>query len=180
MASACPSSGCGCGREGWTGAEIGVLLAAPMLGRLITGPAIALWADGFAHRRTAIAFLAAIGTAAYVAMPMTQGFGWWAPLWFVATTCAGAIIPLSDVLTTRLARKDGFAFSVPRGFGSAAFVAANVGVGALLVAAPVGVVIWWLIGAGVLLALWGAVWTAGRARAGRRASRGPSAVRGTG
>ncbi|CAN5355083.1 major facilitator superfamily domain-containing protein 6 [soil metagenome] len=140
--------------HGLDGAEIGVLLAAPMLGRLITGPAIALWADGFAHRRTAIAFLAATGTAAYVAMPLVHGFAGWAPLWFVATTCSGAIIPLSDVLTTRLATREGFAFSVPRGFGSAAFVAANVGVGALLVAAPVDTVIWWLIGAGVLLALW--------------------------
>jgi PPP family 3-phenylpropionic acid transporter len=140
--------------HGLDGAEIGVLLAAPMLGRLITGPAIALWADGFRHRRTAIAFLAAIGTAAYVAMPLVQGFGWWAPLWFVATTCAGAIIPLSDVLTTRLAAREGFAFSVPRGFGSAAFVGANVVVGAALVSLPVDTVIWWLIGAGVLLALW--------------------------
>lgn len=140
--------------RGLDGAEIGVLLAAPMLGRLITGPAIALWADGFRHRRTAIAFLAVIGTAAYVAMPLTQGFGWWAPLWFVATTCAGAIMPLSDVLTLRLAAREGFAFSVPRGFGSAAFVAANVIMGALLVTAPVDAVIWWLIGAGVMLAAW--------------------------
>lgn len=140
--------------HGLDGAEIGVLLAAPMLGRLITGPAIALWADGFAHRRTAIAFLAAIGTCSYVAMPMVDGFAWWAPLWFVATTCSGAIMPLSDVLTMRLASKDGFAFSVPRGFGSAAFVLANVGVGAVLIATPVDTVIWWLIGAGVLLALW--------------------------
>lgn len=140
--------------HGLDGAEIGVLLAAPMLGRLITGPAIALWADGFRHRRTAIAFLAVIGTAAYVAMPLTHGFGWWAPLWFVATTCSGAIMPLSDVLTMRLAAREGFAFSVPRGFGSAAFVAANVIMGGLLVTTPVDVVILWLIGAGALLAVW--------------------------
>ena len=140
--------------HGMDGAQIGVLLAAPMLGRLITGPAIALWADGFRHRRTAIVFLAIAGTAAFGAMPLTQGFGWWALLWFVATTCSGAIMPLSDVLTMRLAAREGFAFSVPRGFGSAAFVAANVVMGALLVTAPVDAVIWWLIATGVMLALW--------------------------
>jgi len=140
--------------HGMDGAQIGVLLAAPMLGRLITGPAIALWADGFRHRRTAIVFLAIAGTAAFAAMPLTQGFGWWSLLWFVATTCSGAIMPLSDVLTMRLAAREGFAFSVPRGFGSAAFVAANVVMGALLVTAPVDAVIWWLVATGVMLALW--------------------------
>ena len=140
--------------RGLDGAEIGVLLAAPMLGRIVTGPAIALWADGFAHRRTAIAFLAVLGTAAYAAMPVVDGFGWWAPLWFVAATCAGALMPLSDVLTMRLAAREGFAFSVPRGFGSAAFVAANVLVGALLVTGSVDLVMVWLIAAGVLLVVW--------------------------
>lgn len=140
--------------RGLDGAQIGVLLAAPMLARLVTGPAIALWADGFRHRRTAIAFLAAAGTAAFAAMPVTEGFGWWAALWFVATTCMGALMPLSDVLTMRLAAREGFAFSVPRGFGSAAFVGGNVVMGALLVAAPVDAVIWWLTATGVLLTLW--------------------------
>lgn len=140
--------------RGLDGAEIGVLLAAPMLARLITGPAIALWADGFRHRRTAIAFLAVTGTLAYVGMPLVQGFGWWSLLWFVATTCSGAIMPLSDVLTLRLAAKEGFAFSVPRGFGSAAFVGANILMGTLLLTQPVDAVILWLIAAGALLAVW--------------------------
>lgn len=140
--------------HGLDGAEIGTLLAAPMLGRIITGPAIALWADGFRHRRTAITFLALAGVAAYGGMTVLHGFGWWTLLWFIAATCAGAIMPLSDVLTMRLASRLGFAFSVPRGFGSAAFVGANILVGALLVDAPVDLVILWLIGAGILLVFW--------------------------
>ena len=43
--------------RGYDGAEIGLLLAAPMLARLVTGPAIAHWADRFRLRRTAIAFM---------------------------------------------------------------------------------------------------------------------------
>ena len=139
--------------HGLDGAEIGALFAAPMLGRLVTGPAIAVWADGFVYRRTAIAILALVTAAAYAATGLVEGFWLWAPLWFVAATAFGAIIPLSDVMTLRLARREGFAFSVPRGFGSAAFVGANVMMGALLVKAPVDAVLIWCVVAGVAMAV---------------------------
>ena len=45
---------------------------------------------------------------------------------------AAALIPLSDVMTLRVAGREGFAFSLPRGCGSAAFVVANLAMGALL------------------------------------------------
>jgi len=130
--------------QGLSGAEIGMLLAAPMLGRLITGPAIALWADGFRLRRTAIAILSVVAACAYGATGLVEGVGLWGPLWFVGATAAGAIIPLSDVLTLRQARREGFSFALPRGFGSAAFVAANILMGAVLVKAPVDAVIVWI------------------------------------
>jgi len=139
--------------HGLDGAEIGALLAAPMLGRLVTGPAIALWADGFRYRRTAIAILALVTALAYAATGLVQGFWLWAPLWFVAATCFGSIIPLSDVMTLRLAKRAGFVFSVPRGFGSASFVGANVLMGALLVRAPVDAVLLWIAVASVIMAI---------------------------
>ena len=37
---------------GLSGEQIGLLLAAPMLARIVTGPALGLWADGFVLRRT--------------------------------------------------------------------------------------------------------------------------------
>ena len=43
--------------QGLSGAEIGTLLAAPMLARVLTGPLLAVRADGFARRRTPIALL---------------------------------------------------------------------------------------------------------------------------
>lgn len=137
--------------QGMSGAQIGVLLAVPMLARLVTGPAIALWADGFARRRTPIAILALFATAAYGAAGLVEGFVPWAALWFVAATAAGAMIPLTDVMTLRLARREGFAFAFPRGCGSAAFVGANILMGAVLVRAPVDAVIVWIVVAGVLM-----------------------------
>tara|TARA_R110002051_G_scaffold139969_6_gene212742 strand:+ start:5490 stop:6635 length:1146 start_codon:yes stop_codon:yes gene_type:complete len=138
--------------QGLSGAEIGTLLAAPMLARLMTGPAIAVWADGFRARRTPIAILGLVAALGYAATGLVEGYGLWALCWFVAASAAAGIIPLTDVLTLKLARREGFAFSVPRGFGSAAFVIANVVMGALLVQASVDLVIIWVVIAALLIA----------------------------
>ena len=50
--------------HGLTGAEIGVVLGAPMLFRLVSSPLIAVWADSFRLRRTALFVLAAITACA--------------------------------------------------------------------------------------------------------------------
>jgi PPP family 3-phenylpropionic acid transporter len=44
--------------HGLSGAEIGVILSAPMLARAVTAPAIAIWADGFRLRRTPLVLMA--------------------------------------------------------------------------------------------------------------------------
>lgn len=139
--------------QGLSGAEIGALLAIPMLGRLVTGPAIAVWADGFQYRRTPIALLGLAMTAGYGGAGLVQGFAAWAVCWFVGATAAAALIPLSDVMTLRVARREGFHFSLPRGCGSAAFVVANVGMGALLTRTSPCAIIIWIAVAAVLIAV---------------------------
>lgn len=142
--------------QGLNGAAIGLLLAAPMLGRIVTGPLLAVWADGFRSRRTPIALLGLVMGVGYAGAGLIEAFPVRAACWFVGATAAAALIPLSDVLTLRLAARDGFAFALPRGFGSAAFVAANVGMGALLLRAPVDVVVLWITVLGVAIGLIGA------------------------
>ena len=129
--------------QGLSGAEIGTLLAAPMLARVATGPLLAVWADGFRRRRTPIALLGLAMAAGYGGAGLVEGYAAWMACWLVGATAAAALIPLTDVLTLRLAAREGFSFSIPRGCGSAAFVAANVGMGALLLIAPVDVIIVW-------------------------------------
>jgi len=148
-----PFAGLWFAHQGLSGAEIGTLLAVPMLARLVTGPAIAVWADGFARRRTPIAILAVVAACGYAAAGLVEGFALWLPLWFVAATAAGAMIPLTDVLTLRLARVEGFAFSLPRGWGSAAFVGANVLMGAILTRVGVDAVLVWVVGTSAVMAL---------------------------
>lgn len=142
--------------EGLTGPQIGLMLAAPMLGRVATGPLIAVWADGFTRRRTAIAILGLAMAAGYGATAVVDGFALKLVCWFVGATAAAGALPLIDVLTLRLAARDGFAFSVVRSAGSVTFVLANIGVGAWLLSAPPLVVAGWITTAALMLAAAGA------------------------
>ena len=139
--------------QGFSGAEIGVLLAAPMLARLVTGPAIAVWADGFRRRRSPIAILGLITGLAYAGAGLTEGVLVQGALWFVAATAMAGLIPLSDVLSLQVARRHGFDFAWPRGCGSAAFVAANVLMGAILTRGSADWIIVWIAVAGALIAM---------------------------
>lgn len=143
--------------QGLSGAEIGVLLAAPMLGRVATGPLLAVWADGFRTRRAPIALLGLMMALGYGGAGLLEFFPLRALCWFIGATAAAALIPLSDVLTLRLAARDGFTFGLPRGCGSVAFVAVNVGMGALLLGAPVDVIVVWITVMGLAIALAGAL-----------------------
>jgi PPP family 3-phenylpropionic acid transporter len=139
--------------RGLSGAAIGAILATPMLARLVTGPMLAVWADGFKRRRTPIAILSGVAGLGYGACLLVEGYALWLPLWFVAATAAAAIIPLTDVLTLRLARREGFTFAIPRSVGSAAFVVANMAMGLILLRATTDAILLWVAAACALATL---------------------------
>lgn len=149
-----PFAGLWLSSRGMTGAEIGALLAAPMLGRLVTGPAAAVWADGFRSRRTPIAVLGLAAAFGYAGAGLADDVWFRALCWFVAASAAAALIPLTDVLNLRVARRTGHSFAFPRGCGSAAFVGANVAMGALLTWASTDVVILWTVVASAAIGLY--------------------------
>lgn len=130
--------------RGLTGAEISLIYALPMLARIVTGPAAALWADRFAYRRTPMACLLVAASVAYGGLMAGAGLPFWTIAWFVASTSVAVVIPLADVLTLRRARQEGFAYGRPRGVGSLAFIAANVAGGALLARARPEFIFVWL------------------------------------
>jgi PPP family 3-phenylpropionic acid transporter len=127
--------------KGISGAEISIVLAAPMLARLLTGPLLAVWGDSFRMRRTPIAILCLVAAVAIGAMGLAKGLALWLPLWFVGATAFGSVIPLTDVLTLRAARRQGFVFAVARSAGSVAFIAASVAMGWMLTFSPGDIVI---------------------------------------
>lgn len=139
--------------QGLSGSEIAVILAAPMLARVVTGPLVAIWADGFLLRRTALAWLSVVAALAYGACAFVEGFGLWLVFWFVAATAAASLIPLSDAMVLKLARRDRFDFSIPRGVGSVAFIVANVAMGLLLRIQDSDVILVWVVVMSLLLAL---------------------------
>jgi MFS transporter, PPP family, 3-phenylpropionic acid transporter len=139
--------------HGLSGGEIGVVLGAPMLARLVSGPLIAVWADSFKLRRTAILLLGLAAFAAYAAIGLTRGLAAWLALWFVAATALGNIIPLTDVLSLRRSRREGYAFAVPRGVGSLTFILANVSMGWLLTRMSTDVVLVWITAAAAATSL---------------------------
>lgn len=133
--------------QGLNGAQIGAVLAAPMLARIITGPLLAVWADGFRLRRTPIALLGLTMALGYGLAGLADAFAARAAGWFIGATAMGVLVPLTDVMTLRLASRIGFTFALPRGMGSLAFVIANIGMGALLLTTSVDAVIVWIIAA---------------------------------
>lgn len=131
--------------RGLTGVEIGLILSAPLLARVLTGPLVAVWADGFKDRRTSILIMLGGVLAAYGALAAGQGVWLWAAAWFVAASLLGAVVPLTDVLTLRQAARKGFSFGRARALGSIAFIAANLTLGRLLQGMPPWVIVAWII-----------------------------------
>lgn len=151
-----PFAGLWLSAQGFTGAQIGLSLAAPMLARIVTGPLIAVWADGFRRRRSPLAILGLVAALGYAGAGVTDGIIVQGLFWFVGATAMAGLIPLTDVLTLALARRHRFDFAVSRGWGSAAFVAANVLMGVVLTRASIDWIIVWIAVAGALMALAGA------------------------
>lgn len=127
-----------------SGTAIGLILAAPALGRAFTGPLVAMWADGFKLRRTPLMLIGVGVTAGYLGLAFSHGFWAWAALWFLAQSLFLNLSPLADVIALRRARSEGFSYGWPRGIGSAAFVVANVGSGLLLRWAPAWSLLVWI------------------------------------
>lgn len=144
--------------HGMTSAEIGAVLAVPLLLRAVTGPWVGLWADTFARFRTPMAWLTAAGAGVYALM-FLGGYagGLRFPVYLVLFTlgfsCVSTVSPLIDAMTMALARREGFAYAIPRAVGSASFICANVGLGFVLLAAPSDAILLWMIAAAACSAL---------------------------
>ena len=133
--------------QGLGGAAIGAILAAPYLARVVSGPVAAVWADGFQQRRTSLMLLAAAGALAAGWLLVGREAPAIAVSWFVASTALMAMLPLMDVLALRLSQRGGFVYGRPRAGGSAAFIAANLVMGALLTGGSPDLVLLWFMGA---------------------------------
>jgi PPP family 3-phenylpropionic acid transporter len=117
-----------------------------MLGRVVTGPLLAVWADGFRHPPRAHR-PAGRGHD----RSATAGPGWSTAIapqalgWFVGRDGRGGADAPERRADPASGGALGFTFALPRACGSAAFVAVNVIMGALLLNAPVDAIVVWLV-----------------------------------
>jgi PPP family 3-phenylpropionic acid transporter len=136
--------------RGMSGAAIGLILAIPMLARPFTGPALAVWADGFTLRRTPMVLLALGAGLGYAALLIAPGALGLAIAWLIGQTLLSTVSPLVDVIALRRSRLEGFNYGLPRGAGSAAFIVANLIMGVVLTfVAPKIIPIWIAVAAGL-------------------------------
>lgn len=138
--------------RGLSGAEIGAVLAAPLLLKPFTGAALAVWADGFRLRRSPMILLAIAAACAYLAMLVAPGFWGLLVCWLLGATLFSTISPLIDVVTLRRARMEDFNYGLPRGSGSSAFIAANLAMGLVLTWMGAEVIVVWITVAALLTA----------------------------
>jgi len=139
--------------HGLSGAQIGLILSLPMLARAFTAPLLAIWADSFRLRRTALSFMSLGVALAYALMALPLGFAGWTVVWFAASSAFSTISPLTDVIVLNRARRDGFNYGWPRGIGSVAFMVTNVLMGAILTWGSPDLVLVWITAAVSLTAL---------------------------
>jgi PPP family 3-phenylpropionic acid transporter len=128
------------------GAEIGAVLSLAQAARVLTGPAIAFWADGVADRRTPIRFIALAAIAAYAAF-FFLAHDFWSLLGFgfVALSLTQAITPLVEAATLRATAQGRFSYGVARGLGSVSFIIANIAGGALIARFGLGALVVWVL-----------------------------------
>lgn len=139
--------------HGLSGAQIGLILSLPMLARAFTAPLLAVWADSFRLRRTALIVMALGVACAYAAMALPMGFVGWTVVWFAASSTFSTLSPLTDVIVLNRARRDGFNYGWPRGIGSVAFIIANITMGAVLTWGSPDLVLVWITAAVALAAV---------------------------
>ncbi len=157
--------------HGMTAGQIGLILAAPLLLRALSGPVSGLWADSFRLYRTPLILLAC-GGALFYALMATGGilpaarFPLYLILYTLGFSCMTSIAPLNDSMTMQLSRLENFAYAIPRAVGSSAFIVANIGLGFLLLAAPTDIILIWLVIFAILTALGGRYLLAGLERPG--------------
>lgn len=141
---------------------IGLAAGAGMIGRVLIAPVGAFWSDRATRRRDAIlAFSAACLLVFLLHVPVSD------PAFIlVLAGLSGAavtgIVPLVDAFAMGSARREGFAFGVPRAIGSGLFIAGNLGAGALISIMGGEAVLGWVLAGAVLTVVAAALLPEGR------------------
>lgn len=121
-----------------SGIEIAIVLSTSQMLRIVVGPLLATWADGFQDRGAPIKLLAIATLTLHVAFFFADGFVQLLLFAFGASTAAQAIVPLTEGGALRASlRPDGLPYGPCRAVGSGVFIVGTVAGGAVVGAAGI-------------------------------------------
>ena len=147
--------------HGLSGIEIALVLSSGQLARLIVGPLIAAWADGFADRNQPLRILAVTGAGLYALFFWVDGLIALILAGFLAQSSLQAIMPLVEGAALRASASGapgGLSYGVSRAIGSMAFIVANLAGGFLIASHGIHAATTWIlvcfIGAAVVALVW--------------------------
>ncbi len=117
--------------HGFSGAEIGVVLAIAGFSRALAGPLTAAWADGRSDRRAPLFLFTVVLTVGFAVLKLLDGFVAVFALILVLDIAFWGLLPVVETTLLRLTRTGVPPYGVARGLASAAFVAGTTVVGYL-------------------------------------------------
>jgi PPP family 3-phenylpropionic acid transporter len=118
--------------RGADAAEIGLLLAMPLVVKLVANPAAGILADRTGSRRGIMAGLAAAALGAYALFGVAHGFWPLAAATSLAAAAFSPLLPLGENVAVRVAHERGLDYGRLRLWGSLAFIIAALASGELL------------------------------------------------
>ncbi len=138
--------------KGLDPSAIGIVLAIPMVVRLIAIPMVTQRADRHDAVRAAIITASIGGALAYCALGLAEGVAAVIAIYTLAAAFSSPLMPLADAYAIRGLGRDMRAYGPVRLWGSAAFITASLGAGLLLdVVGAVDLI--WLAAAGMILTM---------------------------
>lgn len=118
--------------RGLNASQIGLVLAATTLIRVVTNPMIAQYADRRGERRRIMVWLSFIAIPVFALFPFTIGFWTILIVSLLHAVFWSASQPLGESLTMLTARRDGFDYGHIRLWGSVAFIVTAIAIGRLV------------------------------------------------
>ncbi|WP_353218398.1 MFS transporter [Sandarakinorhabdus sp.] len=137
--------------QGFSGSQIGLVLAIGGFSRIIAGPLTAAWADGRKDRRAPLFLFAAILTLGFGLLLFVTGFAAIFTIILLMDVAFWGLLPVVEAALLRLTKYGWPRYGLARGLASAAFVVGSSAVGALIGGFGPWAVWAWLLGVSIML-----------------------------
>jgi MFS transporter, PPP family, 3-phenylpropionic acid transporter len=137
--------------QGFSGSQIGLVLAIGGFSRIIAGPLTAAWADGRKDRRAPLFLFASTLTLGFGSLWFVTGFAAIFSIILLMDVAFWGLLPVVEAALLRLTKYGWPRYGLARGLASAAFVVGSSAVGALIGGFGPWAVWAWLLGVSILL-----------------------------